>query len=143
MPCHPAVRYARLFALLAAIAASPLAAQSPAQQQDDEIRRLQNILATLNQELIAQYEHFKAIQQAIRTNAETLTLKQQGKGPYPLSVDEATAASASAMQRESALTSQLEGVMARIKQIDERKQPILERLYGLDRFRAQPETGAQ
>lgn len=127
-----------VLALIAAFACAPALAEGP----DDEIKRLQLVLSILNQELVAQYEQLKAIQQSLRSGAETFSLRQQGRSPYPVSHEEATAEASNALRRESAMSAQLDAVISRINQIEQRKQPILERLYEIVGSRPPPAAPA-
>lgn len=98
-----------------------------AQSEDAELKRLQTILAILNQELLAEYQQIQALQEARRSNAQ-VPLYLQGRSPDRVSLDEAAADQRRAVEREAALNAQLDGIYARIKQLEAEKQPILERL---------------
>lgn len=117
------MRLVPLTALLLALNLGSAAAQS----EDAELKRLQTILTILNQELLAEYQHIQALQEARRSNAQ-VPLYLQGRSPDLVSVDAAAADQRRAVQREEALNAQLDALYARIGQIEAEKQPILERL---------------
>lgn len=98
-----------------------------AQSEDAELKRLQTILAILNQELLAEYQQIQALQEARRSNAQ-VPLYMQGRTPDRVSLDEAAADQRRAVEREAALNAQLDGIYGRIKQLEAEKLPILERL---------------
>ncbi len=98
-----------------------------AQSEDAELKRLQTILAILNQELLAQYQQIQALQEARRSNAQ-VPLYLQGRSPDLVFVDEAAADQRRAVQREAVLNARLDAAYERIGQVEAEKQPILERL---------------
>ncbi|MBS1138388.1 MAG: hypothetical protein H6R11_2342 [Proteobacteria bacterium] len=101
-----------------------------AEEPEAELRRLQTILSTLNQELQAEYQHIRTLQEALRSNT-VAPLLIQGRSPDVVAYEEVASQERTALRREAALNAQLEVVYARVKQIEADKQPILDRLREL------------
>ena len=109
-----------------------LAVQRPvlAEEPEAELRRLQTILNTLNQELQAEYQHIRTLQDALRSNS-VVPLLSQGRSPDVVAYEEVAGQERTALSREAALNAQLDVVYSRVKQIEADKQPILDRLREL------------
>jgi predicted nucleic acid-binding Zn-ribbon protein len=94
---------------------------------DAELRRLQSILATLNQQLEATYRQFQMVQQARRDVLQTIYFVRPGLDPR--SYDEITEAQTQAMRQEKELTEQMHRLLAKAREIEAQMNPVLERIY--------------
>ncbi|TCV85931.1 hypothetical protein [Sulfurirhabdus autotrophica] len=117
-----------LFTLLLAFAV-----HTPAAEIDNELKRLQNILTTLNQELEATYRQFQMIQEARRANAQ----QEISSGPRPgldnRNYDDIIAAQNEARDRGKELSREMNQLLTKVKEIEVQKQPLLQRVYELVR----------
>jgi predicted RNase H-like nuclease (RuvC/YqgF family) len=120
------MRLILLMVLLTLSIQRPVLAEAP----EVELKRLQTILNTLNQELQAEYQHIRSLQEALRSNAQ-FPLLSQGRSPDVVAYEEVAGQERTALRREAALNAQLDVVYARVKQIEADKQPILDRLRDL------------
>jgi predicted nucleic acid-binding Zn-ribbon protein len=105
------------------------AAAAPAASDDAELRRLQSILATLNQQLEATYRQFQMVQQARRDVLQSIYFVRPGLDPR--SYDEMTEAQAQAMRQEKELAEQMHRLLAKAREIEGQMNPVLERIYQL------------
>lgn len=96
---------------------------------DAELRRLQSILATLNQQLEATYRQFQMVQQARRDVMQVLYAPRPGLDPR--SYEEITESQAQAMRQEKELTEQMHRLLAKAREIEGQMNPVLERIYQL------------
>ena len=106
-----------------------------AKREEAELKRLQSVLAILNDEQAAQYQQIEPLLRAIRDNAQIPSAYLRRVAPDPLSytVDQIEAERRQATQREAELNARLDAIYARIKEIDAQKQPIFARLRELIR----------
>jgi predicted nucleic acid-binding Zn-ribbon protein len=116
-----------LTALLLSLAAHAAAADS----FDTELKRLQTILSIMNQELQAEYQQMRSIQETLRSNVLTPPNLQAGYQGDVVRYDDFVAEQRNAARRDAALRSQLDTIHERVKQIEAEKQPILDRLKEL------------
>ena len=116
-----------LTALLLSLAAHAAAADS----FDTELKRLQTILSIMNQELQAEYQQMRSIQETLRSNVLTPPSLQPGYQGDVVRYDDFVAEQRNAARRDAALRSQLDVIHERVKQIEAEKQPILDRLKEL------------
>ena len=116
-----------LTALLLSLAAHAAAADS----FDTELKRLQTILSIMNQELQAEYQQMRSIQETLRSNVLTPPNLQAGYQGDVVRYDDFVAEQRNAARRDAALRSQLDVIHERVKQIEAEKQPILDRLKEL------------
>ncbi|HWS13855.1 MAG TPA: hypothetical protein VN279_13710 [Rhodocyclaceae bacterium] len=116
-----------LTALLLSLAAHAAAADS----FDTELKRLQTILSIMNQELQAEYQQMRSIQETLRSNVLTPPNLQSGYQGDVVRYDDFVAEQRNAARRDAALRSQLDVIHERVKQIEAEKQPILDRLKEL------------
>jgi DNA anti-recombination protein RmuC len=94
-----------------------------------ELRRLQSILATLNQQLEATYHQFQMVQEARRDVLQTLYSPRPGLDPR--SYDELMQDQAQAMQQQKDLTQQMNELLAKAREIEAQMNPVLDRIYQL------------
>jgi len=95
-----------------------------------ELKRLQTMLSVINAELKSDLDQILVLQEAIKANSRT-PLEAQGRSPDAVSYDEAAAAQRRAIQRETAINSRLDAILARSAELDAKKQPLLERIAEL------------
>ena len=103
-----------------------------AQERDrgQEMRGLQASLTAINLELRADFDQIAMLQEAIRANART-PLEAQGHAPDMVQFDDVAAAERQAIAREKAMNARLDAILARTAALDERKQPLVERIRDL------------
>jgi hypothetical protein len=97
--------------------------------ENGELQRLQSVLATLNQELQATYHQFEMVTQARGVNQEWLC----GLPPAldDRSYDEIIRARDRAEQLDTQLSEQMYRLLAKARDIEAQKGPLLERVYQL------------
>lgn len=101
----------------------------PAAAQEDELvemRRLQELLTVLNQELKADLDQILVLQQAQRINAAMPDMR--GRSPDMVLYTDVEAARRRAVEQDAELQARLSGLLDRSKSLDARKQQILERI---------------
>lgn len=114
------------FAMLAILLASvPTIAQS--RDPDVTMKRMQNVLGVLNQELTATYDQIKALQAVLSANDRS-PLSVQGRPAALTTEEEVAAGKRKAAAREQEIQTQMDAAFKRIKEIESQKQPILQRL---------------
>lgn len=127
-----------LFTLLLAFAV-----HTPAAEIDNELKRLQSILTTLNQELEATYRQFQMVQEARRASAQ----QEISSGPRPgldnRNYDDIIAAQTEARDRGKELSREMNQLLTKAKEIEAQKQPLLQRVYELVRATPSPNLELQ
>lgn len=108
---------------------------------DAELKRLQSVLATLNQELESTYGQFQMVQEAQRAAIQQEYLAGPRPGFDNRNYDDIINAQAEARDREQELTRQMDQLLDRARDIEAQKQPILQRLYEL--LRSSPSTATE
>lgn len=99
--------------------------------QDDELQRLHSALNMLDQEQLAIYQQFQMVQELRRSLPIYGTfVPPQLMGPPP-SYDEAVAAQKRAFLRDEALSEQASQLLDKYNEIEERKKPLQQKIYGL------------
>lgn len=118
----------QIHAICIAVATALMPAAVAAQPRDPDatMRRVQNALGVLNQELAATYDQIKTLQATIEANRRGVS-DIQNRGPV-VTMEEVEAARRKADQREAELQSQIDLAFNRIKEIEQQKQPLLRRL---------------
>ena len=111
---------------------------NPVLADDVELRRIQSILATLNQQLTATYQQFQMVEQARRSVLQSLYAPRPGLDPR--SYDELAEDRAQAARQESALSEQMNRLLAKAQEIQTQINPLLDRVYQLI---PAPETAPQ
>ena len=120
----------KAFSIAFAFVALLLASASTTAQvrdRDASMRRMQTVLAVLNQELTATYEQIKALQAVMSANDRS-SLTVQGRPPALTTEEEVAAGKRKATAREQEIQAQMDAAFKRIKEIEAQKQPILLRL---------------
>ncbi len=110
------MRLILLMVLLTLSIQRPVLAEAP----EVELKRLQTILNTLNQELQAEYQHIRSLQEALRSNAQ-FPLLSQGRSPDVVAYEEVAGQERTALRREAALNAQLD-VVLRSREADRSRQ---------------------
>lgn len=98
--------------------------------EDAELRRLQGILGVINQEIQAAYQQYQTIAEA-RRNAFQLQLFRDLRTPDVQNFELVQEEQREAMRRDRELGEQMNQTLARIRELEARKQPILQRIYQL------------
>lgn len=98
---------------------------------DAELKRLQSSLVTLNQELAATYDQFKMVLEVRRDSIQQEILEGPRPGLDDRSYETIVAAQAGARARGQELTRQMDQLLAKVREIEAEKQPILQRVYEL------------
>jgi len=96
---------------------------------DVELRRLQSILATLNQQLSATYQQFQMVEQARRAVLQSLYAPRPGLESR--SYDQVAEDRAQAELQERALAEQMSRLITKAQEIETQMNPVLERIYEL------------
>lgn len=96
---------------------------------DVELRRLQSILTTLNQQLSTTYQQFQMVEQARRAVLQSLNAPHPGLDPR--SYDQVVEDRAQAVLQEKALTEQMNRLLAKAQEIEKQMNPVLDRVYQL------------
>jgi sulfite reductase alpha subunit-like flavoprotein len=96
---------------------------------DVELRRLQSILTTLNQQLSATYQQFQMVEQARRAVLQSLNAPQLGLDPR--SYDQVAEDRTQAVLQERALAEQMNRLIAKAQEIEKQMNPVLDRIYQL------------
>ena len=96
---------------------------------DAELRRLQTILTTLDQQLSATYQQFQMVEQARRAVVQSLNAARPGLDPR--SYDQMVKDRAQAAQQERSLTEQMNRLLAKAEEIENHRNPLLDRVYQL------------
>ncbi len=117
---------------LAALAAATLilfsgSLRADAPNANTEMTQLQILLAAINSELKSDLDQLLVLQEAIKANARP-PLEAQGRSPDPVSFDAVAATQRLAIQRETALNTRIDALLARSAALDAKKAPILERM---------------
>jgi len=112
-----------LLALLVASASTCALARDP----DVSMKRMQTVLAVLNQELTATYDQIKALQAVMSANDRS-SPSVRGRPPALTTEEEVAAGKRKAAEREQEIQAQMDVAFKRIKEIEAQKQPILLRL---------------
>ena len=102
---------------------------SHAAANDAELRRLQTILTTLDQQLSATYQQFQMVEQARRAVVQSLNAARPGLDPR--SYDQMVKDRAQAAQQERSLTEQMNRLLAKAEEIENHRNPLLDRVYQL------------
>jgi chromosome segregation ATPase len=97
--------------------------------RDKELKRLQSILVTLNQELEATYHQFQMIQEARRGIVQSMFDPRPGLDPR--SYDEMVRDRERALAQEKELSDQMNRLLDKARTIEAKMNPILERVYQL------------
>jgi len=108
-----------------------LSGQVGAADFDAESKRLQNTLVTLNQELAATYSQFQMVLEARRASIQQEALEGPRPGLDYRNYETIVAAQAEARERGQELTRQMDQLLAKVREIEAEKQPILQRVYEL------------
>lgn len=96
---------------------------------DVELKRLQTILTTLDQQLTATYQQFQMVEQARRAVVQSQTAARPGLDPR--GYDQMVKERAQAVQQERTLTEQMNRLLAKAQEIENQRNPLLERVYQL------------
>jgi len=102
---------------------------SHAVADDAELRRLQSILATLNQQLSATYQQFQMVEQARRAVLQSLHAPRPGLDSR--SYDQVAEDRTQAELQERALAQQMNRLIAKAQEIELQMNPVLDRIYQL------------
>jgi hypothetical protein len=107
-----------------------LAGSAHAAGEEVELRRLQGILNVINQEMQAGYQQYQTIAEA-RRNAFQLQMFRDLRTPDIQNFEAVQEEQREAMRRDRELADQMSQTLARIRELEARKQPILQRIYQL------------
>lgn len=108
-----------------------LAGHISAADTDTELKRLQSALVTLNQEMSATYSQFQMVLEARRASIQQEMLEGPRPGLDYRNYEAIVAAQNEARERGRELAGQMDQLLARVKEIEAEKQPILQRVYEL------------
>jgi len=112
-----------------------------ARAEDAELKRLQTMLAVINQEIQAAYEQYQIVIQTRRKALEGET-EEYVYAPDIQDFEEVKQRQREAKRRDRELTDQMDRILANIKELEARKQPVLNRIYELLQERAAPASEA-
>jgi hypothetical protein len=125
--------------LLPALLALFLVPAMPAAAAEGELQRLQGLLSALNQQLQGLYQEFQMVEAARRTDLASAYAVRQGLDTR--GYDEIVAERERALRQERSLGERETRLLAEMRQIDARKQPLLDRIAQL--ATAAPQAGRQ
>lgn len=106
-----------------------------------ELKRLQTVLATLNQELTATYGQFQIVLEARRASIQQEILEGPRPGLDKRNYDDIVAAQLAARERSRELAKQMDLLLLKVKEIEAEKQPILQQVYAM--LRSNPSAPAE
>jgi len=108
---------------------------------DTELKRLQTMLAVINQEIQAAYEQYQIVIQTRRKALQGET-EEYVYAPDIQDFEEVKQRQREAKRRDGELTDQMDRILANIKELEARKQPVLNRIYELLQERSAPASEA-
>jgi hypothetical protein len=97
-----------------------------------EIKRLQAMVIVINLELKSDLDQVLMLQEAVKLNSKT-PLEYQGNSPDAVSYDDVEAYKRLAIQRETSINTRLDGILIRSKELDVKKQLLLDRVMELSK----------
>jgi hypothetical protein len=97
-----------------------------------EIKRLEAMVIVINYELKSDLDQILMLQEAVKLNSKT-PLEFQGNSPDVVSYDDAEAFKRLAIQRETSINNRLEAILIRSKDLDVKKQLLLDRVMELNK----------
>jgi hypothetical protein len=98
--------------------------------EEVELRRLQGVLNVINQEIQAAYQQYQVIAEA-RRNIYQLQILGDLRTPDVQNFEAVQEQQREALRRDRELADQMSQILVRIRELEARKQPILERIYRL------------
>lgn len=105
---------------------------------DTELKRLQSLLGIINQELRASYEQYRMASEA-RAQALQTQMRDYLISPDIQNFEEVQERQREARRRDREMTDQMDRILANIRELEDRKKPILDRMsQELLRERAAP-----
>lgn len=98
--------------------------------EEAELKRLQSVLGVVNQEIQAAYQQYQTV---LQLRSDTLKLLVYGaiSIPDPVNFEAFKEEQRKLVRRDQELTNQLDQLLAQIRELEARKQPILQRIYQL------------
>lgn len=107
-----------------------LAGTAFAADEDVEIRRLQGVLSVINQEIQAEFQQYQMVLQVRR---ETMQILMYGAlaVPDPVNFEAVKEEQRKLVRRDDELRGQLDQILAKIRELEARKQPLIDRLLEL------------
>ena len=110
---------------------------------DTELKRLQNLLSVINQELQASYQQYQMASEARRYALQT----QLNDYLAPAEIqqyEDFQRRQRDAARRDRELAEQMDRILARVRELEDQKKPVLDRIYEILRERAaQPPEATQ
>jgi hypothetical protein len=97
-----------------------------------EIKRLQAMVIVINAELKSDLDQVLMLQEAVKLNSRT-PLELQSSSPDVVSYDDVEASKRMAIQREASINLRLDAILTRSKELDLKKQLLLDRVIELSK----------
>ena len=97
-----------------------------------EIKRLQAMVIVINAELKSDLDQVLMLQEAVKLNSRT-PLELQSSSPDVVSYDDVEASKRMAIQREASINLRLDAILTRSKELDLKKQVLLDRVIELSK----------
>jgi hypothetical protein len=97
-----------------------------------EIKRLQAMVIVINAELKSDLDQVLMLQEAVKLNSRT-PLELQSNSPDVVSYDDVEASKRMAIQREASINLRLDAILTRSKELDLKKQLLLDRVIELSK----------
>lgn len=107
-----------------------LAGTAFAANEEIEIRRLQGVLSVINQEIQAAYQQYQVIAEA-RRNIYQLQILGELRTPDIQNFEIAQEEQRETLRRDREMADTMSQILVRIRELEARKQPILQRIYQL------------
>lgn len=107
-----------------------LAGTAFAANEEIEIRRLQGVLSVINQEIQAAYQQYQVIAEA-RRNIYQLQILGELRTPDIQNFEIAQEEQREILRRDREMADAMSQILVRIRELEARKQPILQRIYQL------------
>ena len=108
----------------------PISAMAENRNEMNELKRLQEWLNVLNQELKAELDQVLVLQQAQRMNTQ-IPMELQNNSPNIVLFIDVEASKRRAADQDAEIQARLASLLERTRSIDAKKLPILERIYEL------------
>jgi hypothetical protein len=119
-------------------------AQVPSQvsENNQEMNRIQNVLAVINAEIKSDLDQLLILQEALKSNAR-MSLEAQGRSPDVVNMTDLATAQRQAIERETSINARIDAVLARTAELSLKKQSLMEQFMELSALPLPSNANAQ